>query len=196
VTGKGVLVTQFHWSPGIGDPTVGGWITVMLYLSASIGCWITGRKLSEAGTQLPRERYAWLAIAVLLLLFGVNKQLDLQSALTEIGRVLANSEGWYRERRSVQVVFIALVVLLCVIVTVVLLILARHAPGPTWLALLGTVFVFGFVLIRASSFHHMDRFISTRVLGFRWNWVLEMGGISLTLIASYWRRKHIIKLAA
>ena len=125
---------------------------------------------------------------MLFLLLGINKQLDLQSALTEIGRMLAYSEGWYSKRQSVQVAFIGFVTLLCILATIILLISARHAPASTWLALLGTAFVFGFVLIRASSFHHMDRFIGTRVLGFRWNWVLEMGGISLTLIASIWRR--------
>ena len=103
--------------------------------------------------------------------------------------MLAYSEGWYSKRRSVQVAFIGFVTLSCAAIVVILLVSARHTPGPTWLALLGTVFVFGFVLIRASSFHHMDRFISSRILGFRWNWVLEMGGISLTLIASIWRRQ-------
>lgn len=183
-------MTQFNWSPGIGDPTIGGWITVALYLLASISCWITARKISPSHTQLLHERHTWLTIAVLFLLLGINKQLDLQSALTEIGRILAYSEGWYSKRRSVQIAFIGFVTLLCILATIILLISTRHAPGSTWLALLGTVFVFGFVLIRASSFHHMDRFIGTRVLGFRWNWVLEMGGISLTLIASIWRRSR------
>jgi FtsH-binding integral membrane protein len=193
---KGFRVAHFNWSPGIGDPTVGGWITVVLYLSASISCWITARKLSPADAQLLHERHAWLAIAVLFLLLGINKQLDLQSALTEIGRKLAYSEGWYPERRFVQVAFIGFVALACLFAMIILLIWARHTPGPTWLALLGTVTVFGFVLIRASSFHHMDRFIGTRILGFRWNWILEMGGISLTLIASVWRRKRETSLAA
>lgn len=189
-------MTQFHWSPGIGDPTIGGWITVVLYLSASISCWITARQLSPAYAQLLRERHAWLAIAVLFLLLGINKQLDLQSALTEIGRILAHSEGWYRERHFVQVAFIGFVALACVFAMIILLIWARHTPGPTWLALLGTVIVFGFVLSRASSFHHMDRFIGMRMLGVRWNWILEMGGISLTLIASVWRRRRETKLTA
>ena len=189
-------MTQFHWSPGIGDPTIGGWITVALYLTASISCWITARRLSPAYAQLLHERHAWFAIAVLFLLLGINKQLDLQSALTEIGRILAYSEGWYRERRIVQAAFIGFVALACGFAMIVLLIWARHTPGPTWLALLGTVIVFGFVLIRASSFHHMDRFIGTHILGFRWNWILEMGGISLTLIASVWRRKRESKLEA
>jgi hypothetical protein len=45
-----------------------------------------------------------------------------------------------------------------------------------------------YVLIRAASFHHDDRFIGETILGFRWNWVIEIGGIRLVLAASYWRR--------
>jgi hypothetical protein len=39
------------------------------------------------------------------------------------------------------------------------LIWVRKSPAPTWLALLGTAAVLAFVLIRAASLHHIDRFI-------------------------------------
>jgi hypothetical protein len=44
------------------------------------------------------------------------------------------------------------------------------------------------VLIRAASFHHIDRLIGRTILGLKWNWVLEMGGITIVLLASEWRR--------
>jgi hypothetical protein len=43
-------------------------------------------------------------------------------------------------------------------------------------------------MIRAASFHHIDRFIGSTILGFRWNWLLEMGGITVVLLASWWRQ--------
>lgn len=187
---------HFTWSPGIGDPTFGGWLTVALYLSGSVSCWITARQISAIEPEVLSERRAWLNIAVMFFLLGINKQLDLQSALTEVGRILAHSEGWYRERRLVQAGFIVVVALASLSALTTLLIWARHAPSPTWLGLLGTVSVFCFVLIRASSFHHIDRFLGTQIFGLRWNWVLEMGGISLTLVASIWRRWHAIESAA
>jgi hypothetical protein len=79
----------------------------------------------------------------------------------------------------VQLAFIALVAMTCFVAAITVLFWIRHAPIPTWLALIGTALVLCFVLIRAASFHHVDRFIGTRILGLRWNWVLEMGGISL-----------------
>jgi len=45
------------------------------------------------------------------------------------------------------------------------------------------------VLIRAASFHHIDRFIGDRILGLKWNWILEMGGISIVLLSSEWRQR-------
>jgi hypothetical protein len=56
---------------------------------------------------------------------------------------------------------------------------------------MGTVLVLAFVLIRAASFHHIDQFIGERILGFKWNWVLEMGGISIVLLGSEWRRRSV-----
>jgi hypothetical protein len=175
----------FNWRPGIGDPTFAGWFTVALYLIASLSCWVTARKLTLAS----QERRTWSLISFLFLLLGINKQLDLQSALTDAGRVLAYMQGWYGQRQLVQLLFIALVAIVCVAVIIILLIWAYRAPAPTRLALLGTAFVIGFVLIRAASFHHIDRFLGHSVLALHWNWVLECGGISLALLGSLRRQK-------
>lgn len=105
--------------------------------------------------------------------------------------MLAHSEGWYNQRQVVQLVFIGVVATICVVAALALLIWSHNAPAPTWLALIGTMFILGFVLVRAASFRNMDRFLGDRILGFRWNWILEMGGISLVLVGSKWRRKCV-----
>ena len=181
-------MTHFNWTPGIGDPTIGGWVTVALYLLASGSCWISAQKLRLEDIPRSNERRAWRAISVLLLALGINKQLDLQTALTAAGRVLARNQGWYEQRQFVQLVFIALAAIACLIAAITLLFWARNSPIPTRIALIGTTMVLGFVLIRAASFHHVDRFIGQRILGLRWNWILEMSGISLVLFASQWRQ--------
>jgi hypothetical protein len=116
-----------------------------------------------------------------------------QTAFTEAGRVVAHLQGWYEQRRSIQLDFIGLVAATCVTVAITLLIWMRRAPIPTWLALMGTILVFGYVLIRAASFHHIDRFIGESILGLRWNQVIEISGISLVLIASQWRQIALSK---
>ena len=167
-------MTHFNWSPGIGDPTVAGWLTVILYLVTSVGCWILARELGSADIERRTWRY-------------------LQTALTEAGRYLAYYQGWYGQRQLVQLAFIALIAVICLTSAITLLIWVRHAPISTWLALIGTTLVIGYVLIRAASFHHIDRFIGRTILGFRWNWILEMGGISLVLFASQWRQIHPVE---
>ena len=182
---------QFDWSPRIGDPTVGGWLTVILYVLASVSCWRAARKVGARDKYL-QERRGWQFISVLFLALGVNKQLDLQSALTEAGRVVANIQGWYAQRALVQLAFIVVVAIICTIAGIALVIWARRARLPARLALIGTILVLCFVLIRAASFHHVDRFISTEFLGLRWNWILEMGGIALVLVASGWQQHQLV----
>jgi hypothetical protein len=189
---------QFNWSPGIGDPAVGGWATVVLYLLAVISTWRTANNVRVRERFAAGENYTWRAISIMFVGLGINKQLDLQTALTEFGRVLADYQGWYDKRQVVQVWFIVGAALACILMACILLVIARKSPAPTWLALVGTTTVLAFVLIRAASFHHIDRFIGGTILGLRWNWVLEMGGISTVVIASEWRRRklrHKIRLS-
>jgi hypothetical protein len=186
-------VASFNWTPGIGDPTFVGWLTVVLYFATSISCWKLRYKTEPDGRRRSNEDLAWRFIAILFLALGINKQLDLQTALTEAGRVVAHLQGWYEQRRPIQLDFIGLVAATCVTVAITLLIWMRRAPIPTWLALMGTILVFGYVLIRAASFHHIDRFIGESILGLRWNQVIEISGISLVLIASQWRQIALSK---
>lgn len=175
---------RFDWSPGIGDPTAMGWLTVVLYLAAAFQCARVTRRLGEAGNSSGREIDVWRCLSILLLGLGINKQLDLQSALTEAGRILAHIMGWYDQRRIVQLWFVALVAVLCLASLLVLIVWTRQAPGATQLALIGTMLLLSFVVIRAASFHHFDNLIGARFLGLWWNWILEIGGIAVVLLAS------------
>jgi hypothetical protein len=150
------------------------------------------RELGASGL----DRRAWRSISILFLFLGINKQLDLQTALTEAGRYLAHYQGWYEQRQMVQLAFIALIAVICLICAITLLVWVKDAPISTWLALIGTTLVIGYVLIRAASFHHVDRFIGRAILGFRWNWILEMGGIALVLLASQWRQIQCCQMKA
>jgi hypothetical protein len=190
-----------NWSPGIGDPNVMGWVTVAAYLVAAAACFrvYRARTLARAGkTPLPlvfaallvspqrlgripapaRERALWLALAIVLLLLGINKQLDLQTALTEMARLIAYEQGWYQDRRGVQLAFIVVVALVGVWLVYAVRRLADGC-GPHMRAVLaGAVLLACFVTIRAASFHHIDRLLGTHLLGFKLNWIFELGGIA------------------
>ena len=187
---------QFNWSPRIGDPTPIGWLTVVLYLAAAYALWCVVRRLRTTGDDAGSETLVWSIFAILFIALGINKQLDLQSAFTEIGRVIASAQGWYDQRWIVQVYFVGLVTGCAATAAVVLLVLLRRAPAPALLALLGTAFVLTFVVVRAASFHHVDVLIGRKVLGLRWNWILEIGGIMIVLLAARWRLKQLDRQGA
>jgi hypothetical protein len=186
-------MASFTWIPGIGDPTLPGWLTVGLYLVTSFSCWKLGREVEIVDSRCRNESRAWRSIAILFLALGVNKQFDLITAVTVFGRTIAYLDGWYNRRQPVQVALIALLAMSCALVATMLLIWMRRAPIATWLALIGATFTLTFVLIRAVSYHYVDRFLFERILGLRWNWVIEMGGISVVLLASKWRQVGHLK---
>jgi hypothetical protein len=173
-----------NWSPGIGDPTFVGWLTVLAYLAAAWRCLRAAQRLAPAAAGLAaarRERLVWMTLAALFVALGINKQLDLQSLFTEVGRKIAYRGGWYEERRQVQVVFILAVALVGMAGIVTSVRFVRHATLGARVAVLGTALVAAFLVIRAASFHHVDRFIGSRWLGLKANWLLELGGIAVVI---------------
>ncbi|MCB8977287.1 MAG: hypothetical protein H6657_07680 [Ardenticatenaceae bacterium] len=89
-----LFLIQIGWRPGIGDPTFMGWLTVFTYLLASITCWLRSRTAISDDVQ--RERRFWQSLAVVLLLLGINKQLNFLSFFTSLSRTLAWQQEWWQ----------------------------------------------------------------------------------------------------
>lgn len=181
-----------RWQPGIGDPTMMGWITVAAYMVASVLCWSVGRAAGRGPSTSARvgggQVLVWYILTAFTLALGINKQLDLQSLLTVWGRQMAQSQGWYGQHRIVQWWFIISMVGTVLAGLVALAWLSRGSRWPGRLALVGAVFLTGFVLIRATSFHHVDQMLGLRLAGWRLNWLLELGGISCIGLSAGWQR--------
>jgi hypothetical protein len=176
-----------QWRPGIGDPTLMGWLTVVAYLSASWACgWATRAEEKLAGDHARARSVFWWLLAGLLLLLGINKQLDLQTALTVVGRRLAREQGWYENRRFYQVIFLGCIAVVGWFLLGLLCWLSRPLRGRRLLALLGGVYLGSFVVIRASSFHHVDQLLGLRFGGLKWNWILELMGIACVGVSAVW----------
>jgi len=178
-------VVDERWRPGIGDPTVLGWVTVAAYLVAALGSFLAAwREPRTENPQPTRPATFWLVLCGLLFALALNKQLDLQSLLTQIARDLLRSLDLYEQRRVLQVGFIAIVALVCLGAAAALIWAARRKLRERWLAIVGMTFIFGFVVVRAASFHHVDTFLAASIGGMKWNWVLELGGISAAAAAA------------
>jgi hypothetical protein len=179
------MVAQFSF-----DPAIGRWATGLIYLFVSIGCWRSARKPAN-GTPSP-ELHLWRAIAALFFAVCISNQLGLDTALTEAGRKLASSEGWYDQRQRVQLGFIVLVATLCIIAEIILLIwCSRNASLCASFAVVGTTFVIAYLMIRAASFDPVDQLIDERIFGLHLNWILQMSGVGVVLMASAWQNRWI-----
>lgn len=162
-----------RWSPQIGDPTIIGWLTVVFYLIVSVLSVLVFYRKSG------RHRIFWLFLTALLFALAINKQLDLQSGLTAIGRCLAQAQGWYSERRSFQLRFIIFLILTSLLVALLLFWVMRRELRNIWLALAGISLLLAFIAIRAVGFHHFDSLISYEIGSIRVNWAFEIGGIAM-----------------
>jgi hypothetical protein len=198
--GNSIAVVAINWHLRVGDPNLIGWLIVAGYLVAAV---VTSRawRLGSATLADPRldatERHAqrlmrrlWAITTVVLVVLGVNKQLDLQSLLIELARERARAQGWYDRRREYQTVAILGVILVGGAALAFITYLLRSVISRVSLALVGLLALVTFVVVRAASFHYIDKLLS---LGdpIRVNWVLEIGGIVLIAVAAVqWRYRE------
>lgn len=170
-----------RWHPGIGDPSIFGWITVVFYLIAVLVCAQKAVTLKNLG-----QGYRfWMCLAIFLLLLGINKQLDLQTWFTQTLRDSAHAHGWYEQRRIFQGLFIFILA----VVTLFSLMSIRRFLSDSWhrhkVAWVGIELLCAFILMRAASFHHMDLFINHHWLGVRFNVILEIGAILIIIYGAF-----------
>ncbi len=178
------------WSPGIGDPTIWGWLTVVIYaLSTLVAGWVAIHAPFPRRTK-GRERLFWVFLAIGLGFLTINKQLDLQSFMTAIARCAAQAQGWYEDRRALQAAFLLWLGLLVFLACCFLLWLLRGTMKRSALPLLGGLLVVCYVLIRAVSFHAVDKLIHVTLPAgagrVSMNFLFEVPGPLVILASGVW----------
>ncbi|QIE57402.1 isopropylmalate isomerase [Pikeienuella piscinae] len=174
-----------RWSPGIGDPTLIGWFTVAAYFVAAALAIRTTMMLRAGGGARDRAEFTfWVGTCIALILLGFNKQLDLQSLLTALGRCVAQIDGWYQQRRAMQAGFIIAIVGTAELVFFGFAYAMRRTIGRNGIALLGMGIIATFVMVRAVGLHHVDSLLGLTLNGWRLNWILELGGIGVVTIGA------------
>jgi hypothetical protein len=167
-----------QWSPGIGDPTFTGWLTVFCYFATAYQCYRAWKRAQQLGPNAYKLQLAWGSLALGMALLGLNKQLDLQSLVTVIARQHALDHGWYQERRILQGwVVRGMPVVGLAVAAWVTWYMRKHLKHFA-LAAAGAIFLGVFIVIRASSFHRVDVFLGAEALGVRFNALLELSGIA------------------
>ena len=168
------------WSPGIGDPTWIGWLITVAYFVAAWCCLQSFLRARSVGLREP----VWLVLMAGTLLLGLNKQLDLQTLLTQIGKEMAQHEGWYAQRSYVQAAFVATLVTLSVALAVGIFSIARRHSGELRLSLFGVVLLLVFAVMRAAAFEHVGVDFGENV-----DAIMELGGIACVASGAWRRRK-------
>jgi hypothetical protein len=162
-----------------GDAGTLPWVAVAGYLVGAFLCWRQSRTVATR-----RERLFWLFAALVMLALGINKQLDLQTALTAWGRQMARDGGWYAERRAFQRNFIIASIVSLSVLGASVAWFVRGLRLPVFVTLGGLTMLGVFVLIRAASFHHFDTALRAPVLGLRLHVVLELAGIAVVIFGA------------
>ena len=191
------FISQIYWRPRIGDASFMGWLTVAAYGLTAVLCLMAALKQNaglggskaagvagaeDKGARL--QRRLWLGVAVLMAFLCVNKQLDLQSLLTNIGRIVAKQGGWYNQRRTVQFWFVVAITLVGIAAIAFLMRKTRSLFKGRPLLLIGLSMLLLFVVMRAVSYHQVGVFLGKRVFGLKLNWILELGSIALVAVSA------------
>ncbi len=120
----------------------GGWVIELFYIIVSVSCWRAAGEPAVNDASAPYERHVWQAIAVLFLALCISRHLGLETAVTDAARKIAFLEGWYGQRRRVQLAIIMLMAISFVVAEILLLIWSRTASLTTsaTLAMMGVAF--------------------------------------------------------
>ena len=163
------------WKPGIGDPTFVGWLAVFGYFSTAALCaYVASRLVSKIRAS---QRKAWWILALILVVLGINKQLDLQGLFMELGRSYAYQHGVYEKRRILQMIFLFVLGVVSVAAVFFWFWLNRENWREQGYMLIGSVFLVTFVLVRAASFHHFQEFFGLPLGGIKLHRVIELFAI-------------------
>jgi len=170
-----------NWRPSFHDNFFMGWLITGSYLACAFVAALYATYLNQMEEK--KAFQFWWSISAIMILLGVNKQLNLQTLLTEVGRQIANAQEWYDRRRVVQFMFISILSASFLASFIGLAIIFRDMLRRYALAFCGLLFLLTYIIIRAASFHHISELIQYDLEGMKMNGVLELAGIYFVMWA-------------
>lgn len=177
-----------------GHLTALGWTTFALYSAAALLSFRAaiisnrGRRSTIIGERFSETVRIWSGLGVMLAALGLNKVMDLQTLLNQLGRDLAGEEIIYAHRAALRVLFFLgfIAVVIAVLAVVALRFsaavgrFARRQP----LAAGGCVLIGIYILLRAAAIEHVDQMLGFELERIPFLWLLEAGGLLLVIIQS------------
>jgi hypothetical protein len=174
------LLAEITWRPTVGDPDPLSWCITGAYLLASGFCIKAARHAHAKRDGTPSLAWYWWGVALFLLFLGLNKQLDLQTLLTQFGRAISKTQGWFSQRKQIQRTF----VVLCAGIGLTCLAAIGYLIRRNWrdcgVAFFGVVLLAAFIVIRAASMNHVKLHRINGVMGWL-SVAMEVGGSVLVM---------------
>lgn len=175
----------------LNDPTFLGWLTTGMYVATGVLCacaaYSPDHGMTVHRSVQRRLRAFWILLAVVLAGLAINKQLDLQTALTNMLRDDAELRGWYQQRRVLQIVFVACAIFAAAFGSWLL----YRLLGPQWrvhrLALCGMLLLVLYLLLRVADIERAGEMLSVSLTADYARTALEWTGLICISIAA-WKR--------
>ena len=181
------IISSVPFELKAGDPSLIGWLTVAVYLFASLLC----LRCAASTRQIFPDRHSrlhasiWYSLAALLLFLGINKQLDLQSWFTAVVKAVAWEQGWYAFGQRAQVYFLVGFGLVGLTAVAIVGWLVRDHWRRYGLILLGFLIILRFFVVRIGTFYGIALpELSRYTGGVRINWLLELAGVAVIALSA------------
>src|SRR5436853_594798 len=128
----------------------------MLYLIAALLCLVQPNR---------PQRYIWWAIACLLFILGLSRLANLEQIVTDVGRQVAISHGWYNTRRPIQSIGIFGIVLGSGFMATCIFTFIRRLRAPEAIGILAMGCLLTLIGVRLISLHSVDAIVGRHLFG-------------------------------
>jgi hypothetical protein len=174
-----------------GHLTALGWTMFALYLVAALlsfraaAAFIRSQSLVVSSQWSSQTGRIWIWLGVILTALGLNKPINLQTLLIELGRQIAGEENLSTHRAGLHVLFflafvLAMIALLAVVMFRFRLAVAKFARQLP-LAAGGCVLICIYILIRVASIGRVDLMLGFDLEHVPFLWLLEASGLLLII---------------
>jgi hypothetical protein len=173
------------WETIWGDPFITASVAMTLYFGAAIMALRNARLLTG------RERWFWRICSFVLLFQVANTPLDMHAFVWTTGRCLAHIQGWYKERQSVQIMFLLIVAGIVACVILIALVVFYRNIMRNFLAVTGITIALGLTAVKGISLHQVNEVFKIDVGPFKVADLIENFGVILALIGGLLRWRSL-----
>ncbi|MCH2208677.1 MAG: hypothetical protein MK132_22790 [Lentisphaerales bacterium] len=170
---------EFRWSLQVGDPTVSGWLITAAYIFVGL---MSFKVFSGSKGYDLQEYKVWFYLALMFFGLGMNKQLDLQTIISDVGRWVATRLNLMEYRHLFKRAFI-----FGLFVSLVSFVWYYRIPLKSFIKKyrivgFGSALVIFFIFARALSFHIFSIPFNEFLAHFEVYLVWEAIALTLTLV--------------